>query len=195
MRPLGHLDEADCIARAQRGELAAFSELVARHQDRIYRFLLRMTRSQEDARDMTQDTFLNAYQALPRWRADARLSTWLFRIARNQALDWLRRAKHAEFVALDDTQIEHLPATTPTPEASLQARQGIKALEAALARLSVEHREILLLRDIEEMPYDDIATVLGITLGTVKSRIARARTGLLQHMPADRRSRHDLPSH
>lgn len=195
MRPLGHLDEADCIARAQRGEVAAFSELVARYQDRIYRFLMRMTRSQEDAREMTQETFLNAYQALSRWRPDARLSTWLFRIARNQALDRLRRAQHVEFVALDDAQIEHIPASTPTPEASLQARQRIEALEAALARLSVEHREILLLRDIEEMPYEDIATVLGINLGTVKSRIARARTGLMQHMPADWRSRHDLPSH
>ena len=78
MCPLSHLEESDCIARAQRGEVAAFSELVARYQDRIYRFLFRMTRSQEDARELAQETFLNAYQALPRWQPDAQLSTWLF---------------------------------------------------------------------------------------------------------------------
>ena len=183
MSPLSHLDETDCIARAQRGEAAAFSELVARHQERIYRFLLRLTRSQEDARELAQETFLSAYQALPRWRADARLSTWLFRIARNQALDRLRRARRVEFVPLDDVLAGQLPASTPTPEAALQARQRVAALEAALARLSVEHREILLLRDIEDLPYEDIAAVLGISLGTVKSRIARARAGLLHHVP------------
>jgi RNA polymerase sigma-70 factor (ECF subfamily) len=183
MRPLSHLDESNCIARAQCGEVAAFSELVARYQDRIYRFLVRMTRSQEDARELTQETFLSAYQAIARWRPDAALSTWLFRIARNQALDRLRRAQRVEFVTFDEAQLADIPASTPTPEAALQARQRIKALEDALARLTVEHREILLLRDIEEMPYEDIAEVLGISLGTVKSRIARARTGLLQHLP------------
>lgn len=183
MRPLSHLEESDCIARAQRGEVAAFSELVARYQDRIYRFLFRMTRSQEDARELAQETFLNAYQALPRWRPDAQLSTRLFRIARNQALDLLRRAQRVAFVELDETLSEQVPADTPTPEAALQARQRIEALEGALQRLSVEHREILLLRDIEDMAYEDIAEVLGISLGTVKSRIARARAGLLQLMP------------
>ena len=183
MRPLSQLDEADCITRAQRGEAAAFSELVARYQDRIYRYLLRMTRSQEDARELTQETFLNAYQALARWRPDARLSSWLFRIAHNQALDRLRRARRVEFVALDEVQADRIPAATPTPEAVLQTRQSIAALEGALARLSLEQREILLLRDIEDMPYEDIAAVLGLSLGTVKSRIARARAGLLQHMP------------
>lgn len=183
MGPSSELDEADCITRAQRGEVAAFAGLVARHQDRIYRFLVRMTRSREDARDLTQETFLSAYQALPRWRPDARLSTWLFRIARNLALDQLRRAQRVPSVALDEVLPEHLPADHRTPEAALQARQRIAALEGALARLSVEHREIVLLRDIEDMPYEDIAQVLGITLGTVKSRIARARTALLRLMP------------
>lgn len=183
MPSLSPLDEADCITRAQRGEVAAFSQLVARYQDRIYRYLLRMTRSQEDARELTQETFLSAYQALARWRPDARLSTWLFRIAHNQALDRLRRARRVEFVALDEVLAEQMPADTPTPEAALHTRQRMQALEGALARLSVEHREILLLRDIEDMPYEDIAEVLGLSLGTVKSRIARARAGLLQHMP------------
>lgn len=183
MRPLSQLDEADCITRAQHGEVAAFSELVARYQDRIYRYLLRLCGSQEDARELTQETFLSAYQALARWRPDARLSTWLFRIAHNQALDRLRRARRVDFVALDEVLAEQIPASTPTPEAALQTRQRMVALEGALARLSAEHREILLLRDIEDMPYEDIAAVLGLSLGTVKSRIARARAALLQLMP------------
>ena len=183
MPPFSPFDEADCITRAQRGEAAAFAELVARYQERIYRFLLRMTHSQEDARELAQETFLNAYQALPRWRADARWSTWLFRIARNQALDRLRRARHVQFVPLDELLTSQLPASTPTPDAALLARQRFTAREAALAQLSLEHREILLLRDIEDLSYDDIAQVLGISLGTVKSRIARARAGLLHHMP------------
>ena len=182
MRPLSHLDETDCIDRARRGEVAAFSELVARYQDRIYRFLLRMTRSQEDARELTQETFLNAYTALPRWRPQAQLGTWLFSIARNQALDLLRRARRVDFVELDELHAAQIPASQPTPEAALQARQRLLALDKALAQLPVEHREILLLRDIEDMAYEDIAQVLDISLGTVKSRIARARAGLLQKM-------------
>ena len=178
-----HLDDEECAAHAQRGDRAAFSELVARFQNRIYRFLVRLTRSPDDALELTQETFLHAYQALARWKPDARLSTWLFRIARNQALDRLRRARHVQFVPLDELLTSQLPASSPTPDAALQARQRITALEAALAQLSLEHREILLLRDIEDLSYDDIAQVLGISLGTVKSRIARARAGLLQHMP------------
>lgn len=183
MPPSSEADETDCIARARHGDVAAFAKLVARHQDRVYRFLARMMRSQEDARDLTQETFLSAHQALPRWRPEARLSTWLLRIARNLALDQLRRMQRVQFVALDEALAGQLPADGPTPEAALHARQRIAALEGALARLSVEHREIVLLRDIEGLSYEEIAEVLGIGLGTVKSRIARARAGLLQHMP------------
>ena len=185
MRALQHLEEDECIARAQRGEVAAFSELVARYQDRIYRFLVRLTRSPDDALELTQETFLSAYQALPRWRPEARFTTWLFRIARNQAFDWLRRHKRVEFVALGDEPDADVgfadPA--PTPDVALESVQRLRHLERALMRLPAEHREILLLREIEEMSYEDIAEVLDIRLGTVKSRIARARAGLLEKMP------------
>ncbi len=183
MRARQHLDDDECIARAQRGDVAAFSELVARYQDRIYRFLVRLTRSEDDALELTQETFLNAYQALARWRPDARFTTWLFRIARNQAFDWLRRSKRVEFVALDEGQDLGIADPAPTPDATLETAQRLRALERALARLPTEHREILLLREIEEMSYEDIADVLDISLGTVKSRIARARARLLERMP------------
>ncbi|MDI1342351.1 sigma-70 family RNA polymerase sigma factor [Polaromonas sp.] len=177
MRNFSHLDEDECIARAQRGDVAAFSELVARYQDRIYRFLVRLTRSEDDALDLTQETFLRAYQGLPRWRPDALYKTWLFRIARNLAFDLLRRHKRVEFVALDEDAEIADPA--PGPDAALETSQRLRLLEAALLRLPVEHREILLLREIEEMSYEEIAVVLDLNPGTVKSRIARARATLL----------------
>lgn len=183
MRTLHSLEENECIARAQRGEMAAFSELVARYQDRIYRFLVRLTRSPDDALELTQETFLSAYQALARWRPEARFSTWLFRIARNQAFDWLRRNKRVEFVALGDEQDFGFADPAPTPDMTLESVQRLRHLERALMRLPTEHREILLLREIEAMSYEDIAEVLDIRLGTVKSRIARARAGLLEKMP------------
>lgn len=183
MRALHDLEDDECVARAQRGDVAAFSELVARYQDRIYRFLVRLMRSPDDALELTQETFLSAYQALPRWRPDARFTTWLFRIARNEAFDWLRRSKRVEFVALGERQDFDIADPAPTPDATLETKQRLRALEHALARLPTEHREILLLREIEEMSYDDIARVLDISLGTVKSRIARARAGLLEKMP------------
>ncbi|NMM77018.1 RNA polymerase subunit sigma-24 [Acidovorax sp. SRB_14] len=178
-----HLQDEECAAHAQRGERAAFSELVARFQDRIYRFLVRLTRSHDDALELTQDTFLNAYKALPRWTPQARLSTWLFRIARNLAFDWLRRGKRVDFVPLSDEEEALCPDPAPGPDAVLETVQRYQGLEASLARLPTEHREILLLREIEDMSYEEIAAVLDIGLGTVKSRIARARAGLLERMP------------
>lgn len=174
-------EEHEWIVRAQRGDTRAFSALVTLHQDRIYRFLVRLTRSPDDALDLTQETFIHAWEALERWRPEARFSTWLFQIARNQALDLLRRSRRAEFVPLEDN--DALPCPASTPEAALETRQRIHGLERALARLPTEHREILLLREIEALPYEEIAAVLDIGLGTVKSRLARARAGLLEKMP------------
>lgn len=181
MRRFSQLDEEECITRAQRGDVAAFSELVARFQDRIYRFLVRLTGSREDALDLTQETFLRAFQSLAAWHADAQFTTWLFRIARNQAFDLLRRRKTVEFVALDDDM--DFADSAPGPQATLETAQRLRALDAALRRLPLEQREILLLRELEELPYEDIATVLGLNLGTVKSRIARARSALLNATP------------
>lgn len=180
MQPLAHIDDEQCVTRAQRGEGKAFSELVRRYQDRVYRFLLRLTRSQDDALDLTQDTFMRAYQSIERWRPDALFRTWLFRIARNVAFDRLRRDKRVEFVELDE-DVE-IPDAAAGPDAVLETAQRYRLLESALERLPAEQREILLLREIEEMSYDEIAQVLDLNIGTVKSRIARARTALVDRM-------------
>lgn len=180
MRILSHLDDHECVTRAQRGDKSAFSELVARYQDRIYRFLLRLTRSEDDALELTQETFLRAFQGLARWQPDALFSTWLFRVARNLAFDLLRRHKRVEFMPLEEDVDIIDPG--PEPDAALATAQRYRLLEGALAQLPVEHREILLLREIEDMSYDEIAAVLGLNPGTVKSRIARARAALLDKM-------------
>lgn len=177
MRSLAHLDDHECAARAQRGDGKAFSELVARYQDKVYRFLLRLTRSQGDAMDMTQDTFLRAFQSIDRWRPDALFRTWLFRIARNLAFDRLRRDKVVEFVELEDEA--GTPDAAAGPEEAFATAQRIRLLESALTQLSPEHREIILLREIEGMSYDELAAVLALHPGTVKSRLARARAVLL----------------
>ena len=171
-------DEAD-VARARAGDTAAFAALVRRHQDRVFGFILRMLDARDEAMELTQDVFVKAWQALPRWRPDARFSTWLLQIARNAALDQLRRRRLIQFAPLDDGM--DVADTAPGPEARYASRQRQALLENALQQIAAEHREILLLREIEDLSYAELAAVLGIAEGTVKSRLARARAALLEH--------------
>ena len=173
------LTDRECVRLSQAGERNAFNQLVRRYQDRLYRFILRLVRSHEEALELTQDAFINAWQALPDWRPDAEFRTWLFRIGSNAAMDCLRRRKVVEFVAIDDDY--DAPSGAAGPEAQLQTKQRLQALEAALGRLPHDQREIVLLRDIEDMSYSEIAAVLGINEGTVKSRLARAREALIDY--------------
>ena len=171
-------DEAD-VARARGGDTAAFAALVRRHQDRVFGFILRMLDARDEAMELTQDVFLKAWQALPGWRAEARFSTWLLQIARNAALDQLRRRRVVQFAPLDDGM--DVADTAPGPEARYASRQRQALLENALQQIAAEHREILLLREVEDLSYAELAAVLGIAEGTVKSRLARVRAALLQH--------------
>lgn len=171
-------DDTGLAARARNGESKAFAELVARHQDRVFRFVLRMTGSREEAMDIAQETFMKAWQAMPRWRPEAQFGTWLLQIARNATLDVLRRDAVVGFDALD----EDLPAADPAPgpEERVHVQQRLESLDAALRALSVQYREVLLLREVENLSYAEIAETLGVAEGTVKSRIARARGALLE---------------
>ena len=171
-------DEAD-VARARAGDTAAFTALVRRHQDRVFGFILRMLDARDEAMELTQDVFVKAWQALPGWRPEARFSTWLLQIARNAALDQLRRRRLIQFAPLDDGM--DVADTAPGPEARYASRQRQALLENALQQIAAEHREILLLREVEGLAYGELASVLGIAEGTVKSRLARARRALLEH--------------
>lgn len=169
--------DGDWVRRAQAGDRNAFSELVRRQQGPVYRFLLRMLRSHDDALELSQDAFLKAWLALPQWQPNARFRTWLFRIVSNTALDAIRRRSLVEFVPIDESF--DTPSSAPTPEHQAQVTQEVRQLEASLAKLAPEHRQILLLREVEEMSYEEIGDVLSLSEGTVKSRLARARASLI----------------
>ena len=171
--------EAREFARARAGDVAAFGALVRRHQERVFRFLHRMLDAREEAMELSQDVFVKAWQALPGWRPEAAFSTWLLQIARNAALDHLRRRQVVRFAPLEEGL--EVADEAPGPEARYASRQRQVQLERALRRLAAEHREILLLREVEGLAYGELASVLGIAEGTVKSRLARARSTLLEH--------------
>jgi RNA polymerase sigma-70 factor (ECF subfamily) len=178
------MDDADeaLAQRARAGDRQAFARLVRRHQERVFGFLLRMLGARDEAMDLTQDAFLKAWNALPGWKPEARFTTWLFQIARNTALDLLRRRQRIEFVPLDDETADgETRDAAPLPEERLADRQRIELLERALDALPAEQREILLLRELENMSYAEIAATLDINEGTVKSRLARARVAALAH--------------
>ncbi len=171
------LTDRECAELSRQGSHAAYATLVRRYQDRVYRFILRMAGSRDEALELTQDVLIKAFQALPGWRPEAEFRTWLFRIAANTATDALRRRKVVEFVALDEDY--DVPDEGAGPEAQLAAKQQLRALDVALNRLPPDHRQIVLLREVEDMSYSEIGAALGITEGTVKSRLARAREALI----------------
>lgn len=180
------MDDADAeqdnafIVLARAGDTRAFGEIVRRHQDRVFSFILRLTGTRDEAMDLTQEVFMKAWQALPEWRPEAHFSTWLLQIARNLSIDMLRRRQLVRFAPLDDEL--DIADTAMGPEACYAMRQRDAQLARALQRIPAGQREILLLREVEDLTYTDIAQTLGIRPGTVKSRLARARAALLERL-------------
>jgi RNA polymerase sigma-70 factor (ECF subfamily) len=153
------------------GDAGAFEDLVRRHEQRIYNLCLRMLGRPEDARDATQDTFLTALRKLGSFRGDAAFSTWLHRVAVNACFDILRkRGRRAE---------EPLPEDPgPGPGDVAETAADVVDVQAALLRVPEEFRAVLVLHDVQDLPYDEIAEILGIPMGTVKSRLHRGRLAL-----------------
>ena len=170
------------VARALAGDAPAFAALVRRYQERVFRFVLRLCGTRDEALDLTQETFMKAHQALPGWRPEAQFRTWLFSIARNATLDVLRRRQRIAFVPLAEDAPDGagaLPVPGAPPDERCADRQRLALLDRALRELPAEQREILWLRELEDMSYGEIAATLGIAEGTVKSRLARARVAAL----------------
>lgn len=181
--PASERPDEEWVGSALAGDRNAFAVLVRRHQGALHRYLVRMVGSSDEAMELTQEVFIRAWQALPQWQPEAQFRTWLFRIASNAALDLLRRRRTVEFVPLEG-QVE--PAHPGAdPERQAQVTQQVRLLEASLARLTPEHRDILLLREVEDMSYEEIGRVLSLSAGTVKSRLARARMALIEQARRD----------
>lgn len=181
--------ETQFIERLKRGDAAAFEDLVAERSGEIYGLLYRLTENTEEARDLTQETFLRAFQSINQFRGDADLRTWIYRIAINQARNrwrWWRRRRRDSTVSLDSNGergskplTNSLPADRGnTPEQNTLAHERERVLRTALLTLGRVYREAVILRDIEGLSYEEVAATLRISIGTVKSRLARGRSEL-----------------
>jgi len=180
-------DDRRLIAECVAGNTLAFGQLVRRHQDRLFNAVLRVVDNAEDAADVVQEAFLNAYQSLHSFKGDSEFFTWLYRIAFNAAIS-LRRKKKA--VLSFDGEVRAAaepvdPSEFARPGVALERSEEDAQLLAALNRLSPEHRAVLVLKDLEGQKYEDIAQVLDVPIGTVRSRLHRARMELkdLLHTP------------
>ena len=183
--------ELAVIRRVQRGDANAFEYLVAAYEKNVYNLALRMTGSPEDAEDMAQEAFLKAYSSLGSFRGDSKFSVWLYRIVSNVCLDFLRRQKKRQSFSLsmedddgEQTELE-LPDLSCLPEEELEKKLTRDAVHRGLAQLPEDARQILLLREIQGLSYEEIGETLGLEPGTVKSRIFRARKKLCAFLLAD----------
>ena len=178
------MDDNLLVHQAKNGSLEAFSALMELYQTKVYNLALRMTGSPEDAADLCQETFLNAWKGLPNFQGNSSFSTWIYRLTNNACIDFIRREKTRrgmDVLSLNDDEKdfdELIPDNAPTPQAKLEEKERREALNRGLRKLSEEHRQVLLLREVSGLSYTEIAAIVGVEEGTVKSRIARARLSL-----------------
>jgi RNA polymerase sigma-70 factor, ECF subfamily len=172
--------EAGLLAAARQGDRAALGELLARHQHRVFGFGMKMCGDPEDAKDVAQDTLLAMARTVRDFRGDATLSTWLYTVARSFCIKKRRRSKGAPAMhePLDQTAQERSGEPAATPEQALLGREARDAVAAALDTLPPEAREVLVLRDLEGLSAAEVATVTGLSVAAVKSRLHRARAAL-----------------
>lgn len=181
------------VERFKGGDASAFDQLVARYWDRIYAMVNQLLRNQQDAEEVTQDAFIRAHRGLVNFRGDSAFSTWLYQIATNLARNrywyWWRR-KRDQSISFDapvgpdndSTIAELIPAEQETPEDATVTQEFVNRVAECMEELNEKHREILILRNVQNLSYEEIAEILGISVGTVKSRIARARESLREKL-------------
>jgi len=180
VNPDDHRLIADCL----QGRTAAFGELVRRYQDRLYNCIYRLVDNEEDAQDIIQEAFLNAYQSLDRFKGDSQFFTWLYRIAFNASISLKRKQRAA--LALKTGRVgtgvsEPLDASESSrPEYALEKLEQQRRVQQALNRLSPEHRTVLILKDMDGQKYETMAEILQVPIGTVRSRLHRARLELCE---------------
>jgi RNA polymerase sigma factor (sigma-70 family) len=179
------VEESALVARARRGDLAAYDDLIKRYQERIYATIYHMTSNHEDANDLAQDSFIKAYQALKSFKGGSSFYTWLYRIAVNKTINFLKQRKNRQHMSLNDLDFnaEHDPDlvalisdNTPRRAAGLTELQ--EKLNEALLKLSEPHRLVVVLHDVQGLSHEEIAKVMECNIGTVRSRLFYARQQL-----------------
>jgi RNA polymerase sigma-70 factor (ECF subfamily) len=176
------LQEEHCVQRAQKGDHAAFEQLVRAYEKRVFALTSRMCKNPADAEEAAQEAFLSVWKGLPFFRGESSFSTWLYRLTSNACVDLLRRESRHRDVAgpslNDEESSVELADNAPTPHALTEQTELRKQIEAGLAALPEEYRAVLILREMHQCSYDEIADILELDLGTVKSRINRGRKRL-----------------
>jgi RNA polymerase sigma-70 factor (ECF subfamily) len=175
-------DDQKLIAECLGGRTAAFGDLVARYQDRLFNTALRLLDRPEDARDVVQEAFLHAYQSLHSFKGDSLFFTWLYRIAVNTAISLKRKRKLMLRLQPGTDGVAGIdpldPNETNRPGYALEMAEQEKKVQEALGRLSTEHRAVLVMKDMEGLKYEEMADVLQVPVGTIRSRLHRARLEL-----------------
>lgn len=194
LSPVGLLGirEKLLVRRLKQSDERAFQEMVRLYQHKVFNLVFRMIGNREEAEDVAQEVFVTVFKAIDSFRGDSKFSTWLYRIAANQCknrIKYLGRRSYQHTGQLEDSEAQiHaaqpslLQPHTDGPEQVLQGRQMEALLQEGIALLEEEHRTLLVLRDVEELSYHEIASITGLPEGTVKSRIHRARMALKQHL-------------
>jgi RNA polymerase sigma-70 factor (ECF subfamily) len=193
--PLGMttIRERMLIRRLQQRDERAFTEVVRLYQHKVYNLVYRMVGNREEAEDVAQEVFVTVFKAVDTFRGDAKFSTWLYRIATNHTrnrMKYLGRRSYGATAQLDEATEREANHAQPSsmrphiagPDAVLEGLQLERVVQEGIAGLEPEHREVLVLRDVEELSYDEIASITGLAEGTVKSRLHRARLALKEHM-------------
>lgn len=172
------------LSRLRRGDPEAFELLVREHQDRVYDFCVRMLGDREEAHDLVQEIFVSVHQNLARFREDAKLSTWIFRISKNQCINRLKylkrrgRGRSDEYGDVSEAALSSAVDAPPTPDAALESSRERARVQWAIGQLEPDARMLVALRDIEGLSYEEIIQITELPEGTVKSRLHRAREKL-----------------
>lgn len=180
------MDDSLLVSQAKEGNREAFTRLMELHQTKVYNLALRMTGSPEDAADLSQEAFLNAWRGLSSFQGHSTFSTWLYRLTSNACIDFLRREKRRQGsqsnpLSLEEGEVDSanlISNHAPSPQAILEGKELKEAIRKGLEQLSPEHRQVLILREVVGLSYGEIAATANLEEGTVKSRIARARLSL-----------------
>jgi RNA polymerase sigma factor (sigma-70 family) len=179
--PEKHVEDELLIAQALKGDQKAYESLLLRHRKAIFHVVTKIVRNPDEAQDLVQETFMKAFNALASYRSEYRFSTWLYKIAANCAIDFVRK-KRIEALSLDrpietkDGQVDfELPDRTWDPERNLVRKQKLQSIDEAIDSLPAKYREVIIYRHRDDKSYEEIADILNTPVGTVKARIFRAR--------------------